>query len=190
MTVDKLTKKPVSPTSQIDDLQSILDAMPNPVFIIDRKGRIKLLNEPASQQQKLLNAYTHRERMGNLLGCINALSSPNGCGGARNCKDCPIRKSVFEAFEGKHTFRAKKTFQVLTSGEYRPVRIWITASPIRYNECDLVALTFEDIEELIEAAGLVEVCSSSGQNTEDPNDLQGIGLYVQEDFKHQVKHAY
>jgi hypothetical protein len=125
--------------------------------------------------------------MGNLLGCIHALSCPEGCGGDRNCKDCPIRKAVSGAFEGQRIFRAKGTFQLLVNGAYHPVPMWITASPFRYHHYSFVALILEDIAELVEAAGLVQVCSSCGKGPGGPSDIQGLGLYVREDFGPNAK---
>ena len=57
MTDNELSRDiPVS-TQQFEALQNVLDAIPSPIFLVDRQGEAKLLNKSACQQQNLLKAY-------------------------------------------------------------------------------------------------------------------------------------
>ncbi|MDP6546268.1 MAG: hypothetical protein QGH60_19995 [Phycisphaerae bacterium] len=144
-------------------LQNVLDAIPIPVFVIDRDAHVEMVNTCAKGQRNLFSAYTYRERMGNVLGCINALSCSDGCGGSRNCKDCPVRKAVADVLNGRNVFRERVVFQLLVDGEYYPIHMWLTASLLRYGECDFVAMILEDIAELGRTTGLIPVCTSCGK---------------------------
>lgn len=174
---------------QFDVLQSVLDTVPGPAFLIDIKLQVEMVNQHARERRNLLNAYTHRERMGNILGCINALSCPEGCGGTRNCADCPIRRAVADGFDGKNVFREKAIFQLLVDGEYEPIRIWLTAAPIRFEERDFVVLILEDIAEFIQSTGIMPVCASCGKVSDDQGPHESLDAYVGWRYVSDFKHA-
>ena len=163
-------------------LQTVLDAIPSPIFLIDRDAHVELVNKRAGEERNLLQAYTYRERLGNVLGCINALSCPDGCGGSRNCKDCPIRKAVADALDGNNVFRENAVFQLLVDGEYQPIPMWLTASLLSYGGCDFVALILEDVTELIQATGLIPVCASCGKVGDGAGCHESLEAYIQERF--------
>ena len=175
-------KKLQNSPGRLDALQSVLDAIPNPIFLINRSSEVELVNKHAQQQRNLLHAYTHRERMGNILGCITALSNPDGCAGARNCEDCPIRTGVSAAFAGHSIVRDKDVFQLLVDGEYIPIRMWISASPLHYAGSDFVALILEDVSELIEETGVLAVCAECGKSMDEEDESATMGLYVKGHF--------
>jgi hypothetical protein len=163
-------------------LQNVLDAIPSPIFLVDREAQVELVNNCARGQRTLLNAYTYRERMGNVLGCINALSCSEGCGGSRNCKDCPVRKAVADVLNGRNVFRERVVFQLLVEGEYHPVPAWLTASLLRYGESDFVALILEDIAEFVQDTGLIPVCTSCGKIDASTTCHDSLEAYIQGRF--------
>jgi hypothetical protein len=172
-----------SQPGRLDTLQSVLDAIPTPVFLIDKQARIEMLNKSAREQRNLLHAYTHRERMGNVMGCINAMSSSSGCGGARNCADCPIRKGVADAITGTNALRKNVVFQLLVDGEYVPIHMWMTASGLRYDRRTFVVLILEDVAELIQKTELIPLCKNCGKTAGDPESSQSVHAYVQKRFE-------
>ena len=48
--------------------------------------------------------HGEKKKVGNLLMCMNALSSSKGCGCGSLCSSCPIRKAITTAFEEKRDF--------------------------------------------------------------------------------------
>jgi hypothetical protein len=173
---------------RFDTLQSVMNAVPSPVFVIDQQARIELVNKCAEGQKHLLHAYTHLERMGNVMGCINALSCTDGCGGARNCRDCPIRKAVGDAAAGKNVFRNQAVFQLRVDGNYTPVHLWITASLLRFDGRDLIVLILEDVDELVKDTGLVPVCESCGKVGVGTEYHESVGAYVKGRFESDRQH--
>jgi len=166
-----------------------MDAVPSPVFVIDQQARIELVNKYAQGQENLLQAYTHLERMGNVMGCINALSCTDGCGGSRNCSDCPIRKAVGDAAAGKNVFRNQAVFQLLADGQYAPVHLWITVSLLHFDGRDLIVLILEDVDELVKDTGLVPICESCGRVGDGTEYHESIGAYVQGRFESDREHS-
>lgn len=184
---DNADKSPMNSPGQSENLQNVLDAIPIPIFLIDREAQVELVNSCARGQRNLLAAYTYRERLGNLLGCINALSCSEGCGGSRNCKDCPVRKAVADVLNGRNVFRERVVFQLLVEGEYCPIHVWLTASPLRYDGCDFVALILEDIADLGRATGLIPVCTSCGKVDAAATCHDSIEAYIQGRFDANFK---
>jgi hypothetical protein len=171
---------------QLDILQNVLDTIPNPVYVLDRQANVELRNRSARQQQHLFHAYTHIERLGNVLDCINALSCPDGCGGARNCRDCPIRETVAYALQGYGTSRKKVVFQLLADGEYHPIDLWITASALRYDGRDFVVLTVEDVSEFSNEAEMDHVCPAEESVEGDAKHDESHGTYIPADSAEEV----
>ena len=150
--------------------------------MIDGDAQVELVNKCALEQKNLLRAYTYRDRMGNVMGCINALSCRDGCGGSRNCVDCPVRKAVGEAIEGKNVFRDQAVFQLLVDGQYVPVHIWITASLLRYNGRDFIVMILEDIAEMIQETKLVPICQMCGKVGDGVEYHESLNAYIQGRF--------
>jgi len=186
---DKGKKPSLSSPGQSEALQDVLDAIPSPIFLIDCQAQVELVNSCAHEQRNLFAAYTYRERLGNLLGCINALSCSDGCGGSENCKDCPVRKAVADALDGKNIFRERAIFQLLVDGEYHPIHMWLTASLLRYDGCDFVALILEDVTELIQETGLIPVCTSCGKVGDGATCHESLEAYVQGRFDAGCRHG-
>jgi len=182
-------KSSMNSSGASDALQNVLDAIPSPIFLIDREAQVELVNSCARGQRRLLAAYTYRERMGNLLGCINALSCSEGCGGSRNCKDCPVRKAVTDVLNGRDVFRERVVFQLLVDGEYCPIYVWLTASLLRYDGCDFVALILEDIADLGQGTGLIPVCTSCGKVDAAATCHDSLEAYIQGRFDAGFAHG-
>ncbi|MDP6635765.1 MAG: hypothetical protein QGG42_12760 [Phycisphaerae bacterium] len=182
-------KSSLNTPGQSETLQTVLDAIPSPIFLIDNMAQVELANRCAKSRRGVLDAYTHRERMGNILGCINALSCSDGCGGTRNCEDCPIRKAVADAIDGNSIFRDRVLFQLLVDGKYVPIHMWLTASLLKYDGRNFVALILEDVAEFIETTALIPVCKSCGKAGEGVEPKKSIEAFINERFASDCKHG-
>lgn len=56
------------------------------------------------------------KRGGEALHCIHSTETPNGCGHAPACKNCVIRNSVNEAFQGKRMHREEAKLELVRDG--------------------------------------------------------------------------
>ncbi|MBF0560054.1 MAG: sigma-54-dependent Fis family transcriptional regulator, partial [Nitrospirae bacterium] len=77
-----------------DFIRKLFDAIPSILLLTDDDVRVLGLNVAASQ---LLGAGIddiYNQRGGDVLHCIHAGESPDGCGHAEDCKECVIRNSV------------------------------------------------------------------------------------------------
>lgn len=91
--------------------RAMFDAMPMPVFLVDNDASILEYNAAASQ---FLGAEKHlllRRRLGDVLDCLHATESPEGCGRAEACPTCGMRNAIDSARRGRRVTRRATTFE-------------------------------------------------------------------------------
>lgn len=150
--------------------KSIVDALPLLVFLVDEDVRIHEYNEAAADFMASPRRAILKQRGGDVFQCIHSADVPDGCGRGPFCKNCCIRKSVAEAFQGIHIERRRMRIQVVRDGETVDVFSMITVSPFHYEGNLLALLTIEEISEIGEIRRLLSICSAckkvrSGEQT-------------------------
>ncbi|MDA8087104.1 MAG: PAS domain S-box protein [Nitrospiraceae bacterium] len=126
-------------------LQSVFDAVPSFLFIVDSDVRIHHLNAAALS---LLGAERGRvlfRRGGELLYCIHASEAPGGCGHAPACRDCVIRNSVMKVFGGGRVHRETARMKLASVGRIEEKFFSVTAAPFRYLGELFALLVLEDV---------------------------------------------
>jgi PAS domain-containing protein len=106
---------PAVPTKSPVDFESpgyskaVFDAIPFPVLIVDGDVRVLDYNAAASGMLGKEKEFQYRRLCGEVLLCIHADETPEGCGRSNFCPDCILRKTVNEAAaDGKiHRSRAR-----------------------------------------------------------------------------------
>jgi PAS domain-containing protein len=143
-------------------LGAVLDACPSATFVVDADARVLFLNPSARRLLGMSGDADARKvlgrRGGDLLGCLNALSTPSGCGRAPACSDCVIRNSVRRAVAGGAVHRARTFLQVERPEGLDEVHFLVSAAPARHEDRRLVVLTLEDLSEFALFTSLVPIC--------------------------------
>lgn len=85
--------------------RAIFDAMPMPVFLVDADASILEYNAAAGQLLGPKKEAVLRRRFGDVLHCLHATESPDGCGTSPSCPDCVVRQSVQAASRGQRVVR-------------------------------------------------------------------------------------
>jgi hypothetical protein len=157
-----------------DFLQSVIDAVPSLLFIVDRDVRILHVNRAASRVVGPEKEIILMKRGGDILHCIYAQETPEGCGHGQRCADCVIRNSVYRAFDGEAVYGETAEMKLSHDGNISNACFSVTTTPFTYKNNRLVFMVLDDItkiretyEELNRAYQLLE-----RQATTDP--LTGI----------------
>lgn len=141
---------------------AVLDASPAATFVVDEEGCLLLLNRaarralglgPAEDAGRILG-----QKGGDLLGCINALASPAGCGGAPGCRDCVVRGAVRQAAAGDAVVRGRTSLQVERSEGFDEVSYLVSAAPAQIGGRAVVILTLEDLSDLAMLTSFLPIC--------------------------------
>ena len=99
--------------------QTILNAIPLMIFIVDGDVRIRDLNNAAATVFGLDKATILNRRGGEVLHCLHAHDVAEGCGRALFCDNCAIRKSVIKCLEGQAVTRATQQDRTYAGGNQK-----------------------------------------------------------------------
>jgi hypothetical protein len=141
-------------------LRAVLDAMPNPVFVVDEDVRILDYNQAAIPLLGDKPDYVLQQRGGDALHCIQAVNSPQGCGRAEQCRTCIIRDSVRESCSDRRIVRQGKKMTLVRGERQVDAYVLVSTSPFHYEGRTLVILTLEDISDLVELRKLIPICAN------------------------------
>ena len=107
--------------------QSILNALPIMIFVVDSDVRIRDLNHAAADAFGLDRANIYKRRGGEVFHCLHSHDVPEGCGRAPACRDCLIRNSVALSLQGQTITRRRTRFEILVGGTGKELELLETA---------------------------------------------------------------
>ena len=173
-----------------DMFRAVLDALPSPVFVVDRDVRIQEYNAAASDIMMADRKTIVKRRAGEILHCIHSREVPDGCGRAPLCKNCIIRNSVVEAFQGKRVVRRRARIEFIRNMNKIEIYALITASPFIFQGRPLVLLVIEDIRELAELYRIIPICSVCGKVRDDKESWMRVETYFKNNWDVDFSHGY
>lgn len=125
----------------------IFNAMPMPVFVVDPDVSILEYNSAAAQllggqKQDFLD-----RRGGDVLNCVNASATPEGCGYSDACSNCVVRQAVRRAAGGALVDRERTSLELLKNGKTTKVDVRVSSRPIQYDKHSFVLLILEGLND-------------------------------------------
>jgi PAS domain-containing protein len=127
----------------------MFDAMPMPVFLVDKNVTILDYNAAAARLLGQKKDSILRKPSGEILHCVHSLESPQGCGHSSVCADCVVRKSVAAAYQGKRVVRQQTTMELFSGGTRRKVDLKVSTNPLQYQEQSFVLLVLEGLNDSV-----------------------------------------
>jgi PAS domain-containing protein len=171
-------------------IESILDAIPLPIFVVDEDVRIFWSNQSAAPLLDTEPDLVFLRRCGEVLRCQHALESTEGCGRTEFCKDCPIRNAVQQSIQGQMVVRKKNKMRMVGKDKLVEINLLVTTAPFAYQDESLVLLILEDISELMELKSIVPICAYCKKIRDDEAYWQSVEKYFKVhlslDFSHGV----
>ncbi len=156
-------------------LRSLFDAFPSPVLVCDRTLLIHDANQAARGLMGSGSEISLKRLCGNLLHCIHALQSAEGCGTTEFCEDCALRETVAAVGSENKPFRRMAQMRLERAEKTSEAWFLISGHPLVYAGKDFVVVTLEDVTELAELRRIVPICSHCRKVRDDA------------DFWHQVE---
>lgn len=173
-----------------DMLRTVFDALPSLVFVVDQDVRIQEYNAAASDLMMSDRKTVFQRRAGDVLHCIHSIEVQEGCGRAPFCKDCIIRDSVTEAFQGNRVVRRRTKIEILRDANRTEIYALITASPFSFMNRSLVLLVIEDINEIAELYRMIPICSVCGKVRDDKESWMRIETYLKNSWDIDFSHGF
>ena len=170
-------------------LRKIINSFPALVMVVDKDVKILECNETTSQfvGEAIQNILLFR--CGDVLRCLHATETPEGCGRSRFCKDCVARNSVTKAFQGNTCFRCRTKIDVIRDGKKEELYALVSATPFSYKESDLVLLVIEDISIIAELHRLVPICMRCKKIRDDDQYWMGVEAYFKQHWDLNFTHG-
>jgi PAS domain-containing protein len=170
-----------------DDFHKLVfEAIPNPIFVVDRDARILDCNAAAAQMTG--EALGLGRRAGEVLLCIHAQATPEGCGRSPACAECAVRNAVTQAFAGTPQRRVRH--KVATRPGTPEAHLLVSTTPIQYRGRALVLLVLEDVTELLALRRILPICAHCRQVRDDARYWQDVESYCRRelaiDFSHGI----
>jgi PAS domain-containing protein len=171
-------------------LQTVFDAMPSLIFVVDEDVRIQEYNAAAAEFLLGERTTILKRRAGDVLHCLHSTETTEGCGHAPFCKECIVRNSVTEAFLGERVVRKRTKIEILREDNKIEIYALITASPFQYKGGKFTLLIVEDISELTELQRIIPICSFCKKIRDEKETWAIVELYFKEhwdvDFSHGI----
>ena len=139
--------------------ETVLDALPIPVFVVDPDVCIVSLNTASQEMLGVDRQPVIRKRGGEVLHCLHAADSPEGCGRGDYCRNCVIRNAVSLAFQGDRVVRRRARMELVESDVVRDAYFLVTTSRFGHEGRSHALLTLEDISELVALKEIVPICA-------------------------------
>ena len=131
--------------------RAIFDTIPLPAFIVDEDVRILDFNTAAAPMLGADPAAALYRRGGEVLHCLH--SETAGCGRAKPCQDCVIRRSVNRAMMGVATCQELHEAELRGSQGIVSISLRVTASLLPYTATPQVLLILETATETATSHG-------------------------------------
>lgn len=171
-------------------LRAVFDALPSLVFVVDQDVRIQEYNAAAAELLMAGRDAVLRRRAGDILHCIHADETLDGCGRSASCKNCIVRNSVNLAFAGKRVVRRRAKIELLRSGSKREMYGLVTVSLFSFEKKDNALLVIEDISELAALYRMIFICPVCGKMQDEDKTWTKVESYFKNSWDVDCSHNY
>lgn len=130
---DDLTiRQQVNDLKQLHLLDSLLNAVPDAVLILNPQRQIIYANKEFTDFTNQDEAALLGQRIGEAVNCIHAFAKPGGCGTSEHCSTCGAVVAVLNAQQGR---RNVQECRILTekNGEPGALDLRVTTTPFRFD---------------------------------------------------------
>ena len=123
----------------------VFDAMPLPVFVVDKDVNVLECNAAAARLLKVEMPRGKPSRIGDVLHCLHASNTAGGCPCPPRCRDCRLRESVRAASEGHAVMRQWAEMELFEEGRPTKVSLRVSCQPFTYGKSSFVLLVLEGL---------------------------------------------
>ena len=125
----------------------LFNAIPIPVLVVDEDVSILEYNSAAAKLIGPDKRLVLTRRGGEVLHCIHATETPDGCGRAPACSDCVVRQSVEAAAAGQQVSRQWARMDLIENGKLRKVNLRVSSQPFTCQRHEFILLMLEGLND-------------------------------------------
>jgi len=170
------------------ELAAVYEHAPIMMCLLDEDRRVRRLNRAGCELVGQPPDQVLGRRGGDILGCIHAADSPEGCGFGPECPQCALRLTVLDTLENGRSHHRVLAKPVLRRGS-EPRRFVLLASTARVQVEgeSLILLYLEDVTDQRLAEDQVREQAALLENAQDAIfvlDLDGVIHYWNQGAEH------
>jgi PAS domain-containing protein len=170
-------------------LREVVNAIPAPLYVVDRDICILDLNRAAREFLRVPDDLELHRLCGDVLSCVNALEGEEECGKGTECPDCQIRSAIESAFADTPVVRRWTRMKLFLDRRVQLFDLLVSATPFTYDGRALCLLVIEDVGELTELRRLIPICSNCGKARSDDQYWQSVNEYLRKHTAVQFTHG-
>ncbi|HWR98478.1 MAG TPA: PAS domain-containing protein, partial [Candidatus Methanoperedens sp.] len=159
-------------------LRRALDAMPIPVFVIDRAFALRDRNAAGAAFLGAAAEQSLSRLCGMALHCVNALEAPGGCGTSPVCPDCALRGAIGESVAQGAPVRRRWTLRRSDGSGARRQQLFVTAAELPEAGEPVSLVVIEDFTEFAELRSLVPMCAACKKIRNDSDYWEQVEHYL------------
>ncbi|MBN1935859.1 MAG: PAS domain S-box protein [Anaerolineae bacterium] len=130
------------------ELEAIFNSTLTMMVVVDRERRVWRANQAARENGCSLDADVEL-RAGDLLRCVNALSSPCGCGFGPNCAHCVVRQTILDTLgTGRAHRQVGASLTLIVDGCAREHTLLVSTTPLDTDGELLALVCLDDVTAL------------------------------------------
>jgi PAS domain S-box-containing protein len=169
------------------ELRAIYDHVPAIVCVMTSDRRVQYANRAMCEFVGRLEESLKGERACGILGCINALDDPRGCGYGSRCESCQLRLAILDTFQTGTSHR-NIDYRATIQHAGKQQEMWFLGSTARLPNGDngdqpSLLLCLEDItarQQAEERSRLLAGLLDASPTSTTVHDRQGNFLYANE----------
>jgi PAS domain-containing protein len=147
--------------------QQILNAIPTPVFLVDKDMFVLEYNQAAHHLLIAPARSQPGQRGGHVLSCLNATKRTEGCGRTPHCAKCGLRNALNKAREGERQIQTWATLRLVRDNESQDRVFRITISPFNLSGEPAWLLVMDDRTEQAALENVFPLCASCREFRQD-----------------------
>ena len=124
----------------------LFDAMPLPVFVVDKDINILEYNAAAARLLGKAGKPGRQRRGGDVLHCLHATESPEGCGCAPACSIAGCASRCERAFRGRRDAPMGRD-GIDPQGKPAKVNLRVSCQPFTYGRSTFILLVLEGLND-------------------------------------------
>lgn len=140
------------------ELRAIYDHSPHMLCVLDGRRRLLYMNRSMAEFIGKSEDELRDQKACGIIGCVNALEDPRGCGYGRDCESCSLRQALNETLEtGRSHRNVERQMTIAGRDGLREVVLLGSTSLIRSTAGVNLLLSLEDATERTAAAKKLEL---------------------------------
>lgn len=156
----------------------LIDAVPSMVFVLDEGAHILEANRAAVELLGDRDSLVLRRLCGDVLFCVHARETHEGCGTTSTCATCQVRQGAAAVIAGETLHRKLHRMRLAIAGNERDFAFLVTASPFDHGGRRLAMLVLEDVTELTALREIVPICAHCKKVRNDQTYWESVETYL------------